>query len=188
MSPRPTVVSRQSVLEIAERLFRDQGIRATGVADIAAEAGCGKQALYRVFASKDELVAGYLERRLVERESATRAALRDAGDEPADQLVALIAEVASWTRSPDYRGCVVRNYLREYPDDGAAKRVADDFMTTSYERVQRLASAAGPDRAMRLTNAVWLIHEGLYASYGSAPEAGAASVALVSTLIAGQPD
>src|SRR5437899_3377487 len=52
---------RERILAVAAELFYRDGIRAVGVEAIAAAAGTNKMTLYRHFASKDELVAAYLQ-------------------------------------------------------------------------------------------------------------------------------
>ena len=55
---KPTMKER--ILETADRLFYQRGIRAVGVDTIAAEIGISKRTLYNHFPSKDELIAAYL--------------------------------------------------------------------------------------------------------------------------------
>src|SRR5215469_5327359 len=54
---------RERLLDVAAELFYRRGIHAVGIDEIIAAAGVAKMSLYRSFASKDELVAAYLERR-----------------------------------------------------------------------------------------------------------------------------
>lgn len=183
--PRAASVSRDHVLAVAGRLFYDHGVRATGVAEVITAAGCGKQALYRLFPSKDDLVAAYLEMLAAERDRAAGEAEGSTGEGPAEQLVSLTAEVARWVARPGFRGCAMRNYLREYPSESTeAKRVAEGYLRRSKDRVERLAAAANPGGGADLAQKVWLIHEGLYGSYGATPHTLAAAVDLVSSLVA----
>jgi AcrR family transcriptional regulator len=179
---RSETVTREHVLRVAGQLFYQRGIHATGVADVIAAADCGKQALYRIFPSKDDLVAAYLDRQATERERRVEAAELAAGDDPATRLVAVTAELAAWVGHPGFHGCAMRNYLREHPAGGtAATAVAEDFLRHSRARVDRLAAAAqaGPNLARQ----VWLVHEGLYGSHRATPADRAAAVELVSTLV-----
>ncbi len=53
--------SRARILEEAARLFRENGIEATGVADIMSAAGMTHGGFYRHFKSKDELAAAAID-------------------------------------------------------------------------------------------------------------------------------
>src|SRR5580704_18162446 len=59
---RSSAETRELVLDAAEDLFYWHGITATGVDRIATAAGIAPTTLYRLFRSKDELVAAYVDR------------------------------------------------------------------------------------------------------------------------------
>lgn len=50
-----TDIKRQSILDAAYRLFRDNGFEQTSMAQIKTMAGCSKPTLYSYFSSKEEL-------------------------------------------------------------------------------------------------------------------------------------
>ena len=52
--------TRRKLLDTARALFYEHGIRATGVSQIAAQAGVTKMTLYQHFASKEELIVAGL--------------------------------------------------------------------------------------------------------------------------------
>src|SRR4051812_37457643 len=54
---------RERILETAYELFSRHGTKAVGVDRIIAESGAAKMTLYRNFASKDELILAFLQRR-----------------------------------------------------------------------------------------------------------------------------
>ena len=54
--------TREHVLEVTHELFYWNGIRATGIDRIAAAADVAPTTLYRLFASKDDLIGAYMER------------------------------------------------------------------------------------------------------------------------------
>src|SRR5690242_11999150 len=60
--PRSSAETREHVLGVAHELFYWHGIRATGVDRVAVAAGVAPTTLYRLFASKDDLIGAYIER------------------------------------------------------------------------------------------------------------------------------
>src|SRR5579875_1136154 len=58
---RSAARTREHVLAVAGQAFYADGIHATGIDAIASRAGVATMTLYRVFASKDDLVAAYVE-------------------------------------------------------------------------------------------------------------------------------
>ena len=73
-------VSKQEILNVAKRLFAEQGVRATSLARIAEAVGVTKAALYYYFSSKHEIVL-----------EAVRANLRDFGADVVEPTAALSA-------------------------------------------------------------------------------------------------
>ena len=59
----PQKSARERILETADDLFYREGIHAVGIDTIIEKSGVAKMSLYRNFASKDDLVAAYLEAR-----------------------------------------------------------------------------------------------------------------------------
>ena len=59
---RTSAQTHDHILRVAGELFYREGIRATGIDRVASQAEVAPTTLYRLFASKDELVAAYVER------------------------------------------------------------------------------------------------------------------------------
>jgi AcrR family transcriptional regulator len=160
--------TRERILDVASRLFYDHGVRAVGMNRIITEAGTGKNLLYQHFPAKSDLVAAYLEVARERRARAAGRALEAAGDDPREQLVALVAEVASIVARPRFRGCAFRNYLAEFPEDDAreddggpgavARAQLEETRAAIAERAARLG-VADPDR---LVEQLWLLVDGLF--------------------------
>ncbi|GAA4602558.1 AcrR family transcriptional regulator [Actinoplanes octamycinicus] len=160
MARTPVPGTRDTILTAAAGLFYRYGVRAVGMAQVVEVAGCGKNLLYRHFPSKAELAAAYLTLARRERERAAAEALRWANT-PAEQLIALVSEIAESTRRPGYRGCAFRNYLTEFPgatDEPA--QVARGYLADSRAVVDRLVSELGGDAL--LADRIWLIVDGLH--------------------------
>lgn len=184
--PRPAdAEARERIVHAAGRLFYDRGVQAVGTAEIVAAAGCGKNVLYRHFPSKTDLVAAYLEQFAAARAAEVRDVLVGLEDDPAGSLVALTRHVADRTTHRRFRGCALRNYLREVPDhDDAAGRVALAALATWTERVDALASRLECPDPAAVAARVRLVHEGLYAAtQDDRAEAGRVAVDLVADLV-----
>ena len=80
--------NRQTVIDVASRLFRENGFDGIGLKDLMEAAGLTQGAFYKQFASKDDLAAQASERAL---ESATRRWSAAAEANPEDPLGAVIA-------------------------------------------------------------------------------------------------
>ena len=108
--------ARTRILATAHDLFYRDGIRATGVDRVIAEAGVTKSTFYRHFPSKDDLVRAFLDHRhdrwmgwfidALGRHGA--AAVR-----PGAAMAALAAALDEWFAAPAFRGCAFINAVAE---------------------------------------------------------------------------
>ena len=179
--------TRARILDVAGRLFYVRGIRAVGLAEIVTAAGCGKNVLYRHFATKDELVLAYLHAMADRLDPAMEQAVAGLARVPSGALVAVAREVAAQVVAPEFRGCPFRNYLREMRDDTDARgRFARAEIAPLRARVDALVDELGTDDPAAVAAQVWLVLEGLYASapYGDPVEAATAAVGLVQEILA----
>jgi AcrR family transcriptional regulator len=109
-----TLPARERVLATALALFYRDGIRATGIDRVIAEAGVTKVTFYRHFPSKDALVVAFLESRHERWMAWFRDALaRHAARAGADRVRALGAALREWFATPAYRGCAFVNSVVE---------------------------------------------------------------------------
>jgi AcrR family transcriptional regulator len=142
---------RERILAAATRLFSDEGIHATGVDRVIAEAGVAPMTVYRHFAGKDELVAATLERWSEQwlgwlRSEAAR------GDGARARLDALWDALEKWFADEGFRGSYVANVaneLRAKPGHPAQATVAT-HRAALRELLRELAIEAGvpsPDAA-----------------------------------------
>lgn len=93
--------TRDKLIDAARRCFYRQGITATGVEAIAAEAGVTNRTLYNHFAGKEDLVVAYLQQRHDQWLPVLHARLARADidmDAQLDALVAVKAVVAAARR------------------------------------------------------------------------------------------
>jgi AcrR family transcriptional regulator len=80
---------REALLGATAELVAQRGFHGVGIADIGAAAGVSGAAIYRHFATKQELLTALIERTVDALLAGARAAIADA-DSPSDALVALV--------------------------------------------------------------------------------------------------
>jgi AcrR family transcriptional regulator len=107
---------RQRILETADRLFYQHGLRAVGIDRIIAEADVAKMSLYKHFPSKDELILEVLQYREVQILEFFRAAMERHEKRMKSKLRAFFATLKDWFMSPGFRGCAFQNACVELAD------------------------------------------------------------------------
>jgi AcrR family transcriptional regulator len=113
----------ERILETADRLFYNQGIRAVGVDTIAAAAGISKRTLYDYFPSKDALIVAYLSRRTGRTQPSEAP--------PVEQILGVFDWLERWFASGRFRGCPFVNAVTEL---GAPKHPANAVAATFKEQ------------------------------------------------------
>ncbi|MFD8826886.1 TetR/AcrR family transcriptional regulator [Streptomyces sp. NPDC059605] len=109
--------ARGRILEAAARRFYADGVAATGIDTITAEAGVAKMSLYNNFDSKADLVTAYLGARHEEWLGLYRRRLADTGT-PRDAVLAVFdayADHAGLAYEHGFRGCGLLNAAAELP-------------------------------------------------------------------------
>lgn len=141
--------ARARILEAARTLFGRQGINATSINDLRAEARVSKRTLYQQFVSKDALILAYLEDS--RRTSRVEAVLAREDLVPRARLLELFTSLAEApppiTPEPYIAAAL------EFPDpEHPVHRAALDHGRQFVARLSELARAAGaadPDQVGR---------------------------------------
>jgi AcrR family transcriptional regulator len=153
------------VLAVAHDLFYWQGIRATGVDALAAAAGVAPTTLYRLFPSKDDLVAAYVERAARDYRAWFQATVDAAGPDPRERILALFDALDEQVQPYNCRGCPFLMALTELPDPGHdAHRHAVATKAWVRERFGALVEDLQSDDPEALADQLTLLFEGVYAS------------------------
>lgn len=160
----PAGSARDRILDTAFRLFYAHGPRGVGVDTVIAESGVAKATLYKHFPRKDDLVLAYLDRVDQAWFGALRAAARDAGDEPRDQLVGMFDALTSACRRDGYHGCAFINTAAESPADGPVHARTVEHKTVVRAWVTELARKAGAPHPELLARQLTLLLDGGLAS------------------------
>lgn len=181
---RPSAETREHVLDVAHELFYWRGIHATGVDRVAREAGVGPTTLYRLFASKDDLVTAYVQRNA----DGYRAFLEDAtaSGAPRDRILALYDAVVEQVQPGACRGCPFLMALAEYPDPGnPVHQAAVAVKEWTRALLRRLVDELGVEQPAALADQLSLVLEGIYGSVqaltalGPTTQARGAAAALI---------
>src|SRR5580704_5446646 len=158
---------RDRILETAEELFYREGIHAVGIDTIIEKSGVAKMSLYRNFASKDELVAAYLEARGRRYWQWWDGVMALNPSEPRRQLRDLFEAIAVRTRRPEFRGCAFLKAASEFPDEGSRARVvALAHKKELRNRLRKLCRTIGAHQPEVLSNQLLMLIEGAYSTAG----------------------
>ena len=163
---RSSAATREHVLAVTTELFYWQGIRATGIDKIAATAGVAPTTLYRLFASKDDLVRAYLETSEVGYLGMVDGAVGSAGG-ARDRVLALFRELVLVTDPAGFRGCPFLMALAEFPEPAHPAHVqALRTKAAVRDRMRRLAGELAAEGAVAdpdgLADQLMLVMEGVY--------------------------
>jgi len=161
---RPGRSARDRILDMASSLFYRDGYHAVGIDTIVAESGVAKMTLYRHFASKDDLIAAYLERsnaeywRWLDGEIAR-------GSDPTAKLIAACDAVARQATSAGCLGCTFQAVASEFPRfDHPGRRVALAHKRQVLERLAGLARDGGLRDPDGLAAQLLLLMDGAWAA------------------------
>ncbi len=157
---------REEIIEIASRLFYEQGYGATGIKQIIDEAAIAKGTFYTHFRSKEELGLAWLRARHAQWggwfEEATNHLKTSA-----QKILKAFSFLEEWISGANFRGCAFINTMAETPDaDSSMRNEVARHKTSLLETFQDLAidhfKAAGltTAAARQKGTAIYLLFEG----------------------------
>lgn len=135
---------RERILSVAYELFSRRGVRDVGVNELINRSGVAKASFYRHFASKDELVLAFLERR--DQQWTVEAIVGEArrrADTPEQQLLSIFDVFADWFVRDDFEACSFINILLEMGASHPLGQASIDYLAKIRGHVQQLAEEAG---------------------------------------------
>jgi AcrR family transcriptional regulator len=178
---RPAAETREHLLDVAEDLFYRHGIHATGVDTVAARAGVAPPTLYRLFGSKDDLVAAYVERYASGYRDWIESITADPALSVRDRILAIFDALTDVTRPETFRGCPFLMVLAEYPDPASAAHVSAQAVKAWVRAKLHALTVELPGQteagAPVLADQLALVVEGLYASTAALGSDGPAQYA-----------
>ena len=161
-------LAREKLLKAAARLFYADGIAATGIDTITAEAQVAKMSLYNNFASKDELVVAYLNARHAEWLKLLTGRTAQA-DDPRQRVLAVFdayLDHAELSRGHGFRGCGLLNGAAELPLAHPGREVVRSHKRQVARILAERCALAGVADPERLGEHLFLLAEGAVASAG----------------------
>jgi AcrR family transcriptional regulator len=153
---------RDRLLDAADRLFYQEGVRAVGIDRVLAEADAAKASLYQHFGCKDQLVASYLERRTEYARAHIETYLADTP--PSGRALKFFDWVVAWAESKDFRGCPLQHTVTELTDAAHPARVIAHGQREWFtERFLEWTMAAGVKDAKAVARALLVLFDGAVA-------------------------
>lgn len=175
MSVKPSVEAR--LLDAARSLFYRRGVRSVGVDEIVATAGVTKPSLYRLFGSKDALIAACVQRNVEDESKVLDALVEAAGDDPRMQFRAVFGAYAQLIEAPDFQGCPLSNAALALADGKHPGHAAvRQGKTILHHTLTGIADRLGIFAPERLADALILVIEGAMVTRHVFGENGPATV------------
>jgi AcrR family transcriptional regulator len=165
---------RSRILAAAARCFYRDGIWATGVDALAAEAGVSKRTLYNQFVSKDSIIAAYLRQREDHWQARLVELWQEVGDDPVERVVAHVHAYARPVEPEKFRGSAFINAAAELADDDSeALEVIRHSLDRMQSGVAALLARAGYPEPDDLARRVVYLLEGAVVVGGARRDATA---------------
>lgn len=165
------------ILDVARQLFCRDGIHATGIDGILAQAGASKMTLYARFGSKEALVRAVLREEGNAWRSAFVSSLDTEGD-PERRLRHIVPTLAEWFQSGQFYGCAFMNAVAEHTKGETwLRELAAEHHAAILAYIGEQAAAAGYSEPALLARQLLLLMDGMIAAYMVNGEPAVLSVA-----------
>lgn len=140
---------REDLLDTADMLFEHQSFGATGINQIAKEAGIVPMTLYNNFENKEALILATLERRSERFLAAVRDAVRKSGDDPRDNILVIFDAMEQWVNTElqkpqGFAGCVFIKAAVEFDQgDHPIRKIAVSYKSAMIDLFHAACKRAG---------------------------------------------
>jgi AcrR family transcriptional regulator len=159
--PQRHSAARERIVDTADRLFYTTGIRAVGVDRVIAESQVARMTFFRHFPTKDDLVATFLRRRMIQaRGELARVEAEHPGD-PRAVLAFFAAGVSSEPKIPGFRGCEFINTAAEFCDPNhPARAIAADHRAWITSKMRDALTELGHPTPRTTAEALLMLRTG----------------------------
>lgn len=169
--------ARGRILEAANVLFYEDGIRNVGVDRIISASSVTKATFYKHYRAKDNLIVEYITNRHVTVRANVEAVI-DAAPTPELALRDFVAAIIAEIDSPGFRGCPFINAAAEFPQSGhPVRRVVTAHREWYVDTLAELLRSMGHPVPGDAADELLLARDGALAG-GYAGDSIAASAAL----------
>jgi len=153
--------AKERILRVASELFYREGIRAVGIDRIIEESGVAKASFYRNFATKDDLIVAYLEKKSRESLERVDEAERRYPDSPKMVLKELLDNLIDRLNTPENRGCAFMNTVVEFPDvNHPGHKTAVEHRRELWRRIEDIARRGGAQNPEELASQLRMLCSG----------------------------
>lgn len=144
------IPTRDRIVSAASKLFYSEGIRAVSVDAVAEKAGVTKRTLYYHFASKDDLIAAYLDMRDQPNLALFKRWFSETEGDVADKVRGVFYALAQSARHPRWKGCGFLRTSAELANmpghpamkvGASHKRRVEDWLNSVFEAAGLAAQA-----------------------------------------------
>jgi len=161
--PKGEASARERILATASELFYREGIRAIGVDTVVARSGVSKTSLYRLFESKDALIAAFAAEQDRLYWARWDRIEKQHADDPRAMLEALLVGIAERIGRPAFRGCPFFNLATEFPEKHHPGRiVARSNKEELHARLAAIVAKLGARDPDRTASQIAMIINGAY--------------------------
>lgn len=104
---------RERILKTTDRLFYEQGYRATGINQIIKESEVAKASFYHYFPSKEMLCLAYLTERSEVSHERQKKFIAEGGNTPKERICGLLENIRHMAQANHFNGCPFLNIASE---------------------------------------------------------------------------
>jgi AcrR family transcriptional regulator len=154
------------LLGVARDMFCRDGIHATGIDRILAEAGVSKMTLYTRFGSKEALVREVLVQEGAEWRAHFFAAVTAGAEDARGRLACIMTALAPWFGGDRFYGCAFMNAVAEHAKgERWLRELAAEHHKEIIGFLAQLASEAGYAEPVVLARQILLVIDGAIAAF-----------------------
>ncbi|MGH3383589.1 MAG: TetR/AcrR family transcriptional regulator [Nocardioidaceae bacterium] len=151
--------TRAGIVRSATALLYQRGLAGIGVAELCATMGISKETLYRHFGSKNGLIHAVLTARSDHVVRWLDDAVKEAGDDPDDQVTAVFDALGRWHAERSFRGCAIVNAATQQYD-AETRALAGRHLARHRALLTRIAHDAGVRDEIRVGKQLLALLEG----------------------------